>query len=138
MRKWKDVWLWHRCLGHGSFGYIKKIFTNVFDQINISNLYCDVSKLVNSHMFHFSLISNKISFPFMIIYFDAWDSFKVIILGGSMWFIMFIDNSTQKTCLCLMRSKSEFEGLFQKIEKWLRFNTISYGIDYAKISHSQN
>lgn len=28
--KRSDIWLWHQCLGHASFGYLKKLFPSLF------------------------------------------------------------------------------------------------------------
>nr|KYP38632.1 hypothetical protein KK1_040107 [Cajanus cajan] len=72
VRKGEDIWLWHKRIGHASFGYIDKLFSNVFDQIDTLTLYCDVCELEKSHItFFFPLISNKSSFLFMIIHYDV-------------------------------------------------------------------
>ena len=31
-----EIWLWHRRLGHGSFGYLKKLFPSLFAKSDIS------------------------------------------------------------------------------------------------------
>ena len=53
----------------------------------------------------------------MIIYSDVWGPSKVTTLGGSRWFVTFIDDCTRMTWLYLMKSKSEVNLLFQKFHK---------------------
>lgn len=42
---------------------------------------------------------------------------KVTTLGGSHWFVTFIDNCTRMTWVCLMKTKGEVSSLFQKFHK---------------------
>ena len=51
----------------------------------------------------------------MIIHSDVWGPSKVTTLGGSHWFVTFIDDCTRMTWICLMKSKSDVNLLFQKI-----------------------
>ena len=32
-----EIWLWHRRLGHASFGYIKKLFPSLFANFDVSS-----------------------------------------------------------------------------------------------------
>lgn len=50
----------------------------------------------------------------MVIHSDVCGPSKIPTLGGSRWFITFIDDCTIMTWLCLMKSKSEVNLLFQK------------------------
>ncbi|CAL8152106.1 unnamed protein product [Prunus armeniaca] len=31
------IWLWHKCLGDASFGYLKKLFPSLFSSLDVSN-----------------------------------------------------------------------------------------------------
>ncbi|CAL2255053.1 unnamed protein product [Prunus armeniaca] len=31
------IWLWHKCLGDASFGYLKKLFPSLFSSVDVSN-----------------------------------------------------------------------------------------------------
>ena len=53
----------------------------------------------------------------MIIHYDVWGPSKFATLDGSHWFITFIDDCTRMTLVCLMKSKSEVNLLFQKFHK---------------------
>ena len=85
-KKNSEIWLWHRRLGHASFGYLKKLFSSLFAK-------SDICELVKSHRASFPLILNKISSPFMVIHSNVWDPSKVSTLSGSRWFVTFIDQN---------------------------------------------
>ena len=67
-KKKSEIWLWHRRLGHSSFGYLKKLFPNLFATSDISGFRCDICKLAKNHRVSFPLILNKSPFPFMVIH----------------------------------------------------------------------
>jgi len=48
----------------------------------------------------------------MVIHSDVWGPSKIPTLGGSRWFVTFIDDCTRVTWLWLMKSKSEVNLLF--------------------------
>ncbi|KAK2996779.1 hypothetical protein RJ639_025625 [Escallonia herrerae] len=104
MRKSK-IWLWHRRLGHASFGYLKKLFPSLFTKCDVSSFQCEVCELAKSHRVSFPLALNKSPDPFMIIHSDVWGPSKVNSLGGSCWFVTFIDECTRLTWVQLMKSK---------------------------------
>lgn len=110
-----EIWLWHRHLGHASFGYLKKLFPSLFAKFDISSFRCEVCELAKSHHVSFPLTLNKSPIPFMIIHSDVWGPSKVTTLGGSRWFVTFIDDCTRMTWVSLMKSKGEVNLLFKKI-----------------------
>ncbi|RVW92416.1 Retrovirus-related Pol polyprotein from transposon RE1 [Vitis vinifera] len=115
-KKKSEIWLWHRRLGHASFGYLKKLFPSLFAKSDISGFRCDISELAKSHRASFPLILNKSLFPFMVIHSDVWGPSKVPTLSGLRWFVTFIDDCTRMTWLCLMKTKDEV-NLFQNFHK---------------------
>nr|CAN83332.1 hypothetical protein VITISV_025235 [Vitis vinifera] len=82
-KKKSEIWLWHRRLGHASFGYLKKLFPSLFSKSDISGFRCDICELAKSHRVSFPLILNKSPFPFMVIHSDVWGPSKVPSLSGS-------------------------------------------------------
>ncbi|RVW35673.1 Retrovirus-related Pol polyprotein from transposon TNT 1-94 [Vitis vinifera] len=117
-KKKSEIWLWHRRLGHASFGYLKKLFPSLFAKSDISGFRCDICELAKSHRASFPLILNK-SLSFMVIHSDVWGPSKVPTLSGSRWFVTFIDDCTRMTWLCLMKTKDEVNLLFQKFHKMI-------------------
>ena len=63
-----EIWLWHRRLGHASFGYMKKLFPSLFANFDVSSFKCDVCELAKSHRASFPLTLTKSPVPFMIIH----------------------------------------------------------------------
>ncbi|KAK2984954.1 hypothetical protein RJ640_013380 [Escallonia rubra] len=118
MRK-SEIWLWHRRLGHALFGYLKKLFPSLFTKYDVSSFQCEVCELAKSHRVSFPLALNKSPDPFMIIHSDVWGPSKVNSLGGSRWFVTFIDDCTRMTWVQLMKSKSEVNVLFQQFCKMI-------------------
>ena len=116
-KKESEIWLWHRCLGHASFGYMEKLFSSLFANFDVSSFKCDVCEPAKSHRASFPLTLTKSPVPFMIIHSDVWGPSKFVTLDGSCWFVTFIDDCTRMTWVCLMKSKSEVNLLFQKFHK---------------------
>ena len=112
-----EIWLWHRRLGHASFGYMKKLFPSLLANFDVTSFKCDVCELAKSHRASFPLTLSKSPVPFMIIHSDVWGPSKFATLDGSRWFVTFIDDCTRMTWVCLMKSKSEVNLLFQKFHK---------------------
>ena len=109
--------LWHRRLGHASFGYMKKLFPSLFANVDVSSFKCDVCELAKSHRASFPLSLNKSPVLFIIIHSDVWGPSKFATLDGLRWFVTFIDDCTRMTWVCLMKSKSEVNLLFKKYHK---------------------
>jgi len=115
-----EIWLWHKCLGHASFGYLKKLIPSLFTQCDISSFRCHVCELAKSHSVSFPLTLNKSKILFMLIHSDVWGPSKVLTLGRSRWFVTFIDDCTRMAWVCLMKSKSEVKLLFEKFHNMIQ------------------
>ena len=113
------IWLWHKRLGHASFGYLQKLFPQLFSQLNVSDFKCDICELAKSHRVPFPISMNKSHVPFMVIHSDVWGPANTSSLSGARWFVSFIDDQTRMTWICLMKSKSEVSSLFQRFHKMI-------------------
>jgi hypothetical protein len=109
-----EIWLWHKCLGHSSFGYLKKLMPKLFVQLLDTEFKCDVCELAKSHRVPFQNNMNKSPAPFTIVHSDVWGPTNTCSLNGKRWFISFIDNHTRMTWICLMKCKSEVSSLFKQ------------------------
>ncbi|KAM1895745.1 hypothetical protein ACFX13_044458 [Malus domestica] len=115
--KVSNIWMWHRRLGHASFGYLHKLFPSLFVKHDVSQFKCDVCAMAKSHRTSFPPNFNKSNVPFMIVHFDVWGPSKIATLGGAHWFVTFIDDCTRMTWVILLKSKSEVSSAFQKFHK---------------------
>src|SRR5262249_21172300 len=110
----ENVWLWHRRLGHLSFGYLKKLQPSLFLNLHISEFQCDICELAKNHRVpHFPSL-NKCSEPFMVIHSDIWGPAKVPSISKARYFVTFIDECTRMTWVSLLYKKSDAHIAFQE------------------------
>jgi len=67
----RQLWLWHRCLGHHSFGYLKILFPSLFTS-NTEPIKCETCIRANNHRVTFPLKNNRVNSAFSLIYYDLW------------------------------------------------------------------
>ncbi|CAL9009279.1 unnamed protein product [Prunus brigantina] len=111
------IWLWHRRLGHASFGYLKKLFPSWFSKLSDFNFKCDVCELAKSHRVSFPLSMNKSTVPFAIVHSDVWGPAPISTPSGARWFVTFIDDCTRMTWISLLKTKGEVCTTFQQFYK---------------------
>ncbi|CAL2253605.1 unnamed protein product [Prunus armeniaca] len=109
-----EVWLWHRHLGHASFGYLQKLFPSLFSKLDISSFKCDICELAKSHRVPFPLSSHKSLVPFSLVHSDVWGLTKITTPWGAQWFVTFIDDCTRMTWVSLLTTKGEVSSKFQQ------------------------
>ncbi|KAM1198463.1 hypothetical protein ACFX2H_009809 [Malus domestica] len=95
--KASKVWLWHRRLGHASFGYLRRLFPSLFLKNDVSSFKCGVCELAKSHHTSFPSSFTKTYVPFMIIHSDVWGPSRTATFGGAYWVVTFIDDCTRMT-----------------------------------------
>ncbi|GJX61869.1 retrovirus-related pol polyprotein from transposon TNT 1-94 [Tanacetum coccineum] len=108
-----NVWLWHRRLGHLSFGYLQKLNSSLFSNCSVSDFKCDVCELAKSHRTTYSPSFNKSSEPFSIIHSDVWGPARIPSFSGARYFVTFIDECTRMLWVSLITHKSEVFGVFK-------------------------
>ncbi|CAL2237532.1 unnamed protein product [Prunus armeniaca] len=69
--KQKQIWLWHRRLGHPSFSYMKHLILDLFSGFKDFDFTCDTCILAKSHHVPYSLSTNKCTTPFTLIHSDV-------------------------------------------------------------------
>ena len=111
--KEREIWLWHRRLGHPSFEYLRHLFPNLFLQSKDVNFNCKTCILAKSHRNSYHASLNKSSIPFALIHSDVWGPSPRTTVTGYRWFVIFVDDSTRMTWLYLMKTKEEVFPIFQ-------------------------
>lgn len=61
--KAEQIWLWHRRLGHPSFGYLQHLFPTLFSELCVSDFKCETCILAKSHRVPYPLRMNKSEVP---------------------------------------------------------------------------
>ena len=111
--KERQIWLWHRCLGHPSFSYMKYLFPGLFSKSPDSDFKCDTCILAKSHRVSYSTSLNKSDIPFALIHSDVWGPSPITTSSGIRWFVTFIDDYTHMTWLYLLKHKDDVFSVFQ-------------------------
>lgn len=110
----KQLWLWHHRMGHPSFGYMKHVLPQLFNDSNKnSTLHCDTCTLAKSHRVSFPLSSTKSSKPFDLIHSDVWGPSPITTSSGARWFVTFVDDCSRMTWVYLLKNKSEVYRVFR-------------------------
>jgi hypothetical protein len=118
--KTRQIWLWHRRLGHPSFEYLRHLFPDLFSDVETSELNCDTCILAKSHRATYSLSMNKSDIPFALIHSDVWGPSPVSIVSGVRWFVTFVDDCTRMTWLYLLKHKDEVFKVFQSFHAMIQ------------------
>ncbi|CAL2227071.1 unnamed protein product [Prunus armeniaca] len=118
--KQKQIWLWHRRLGHPSFSYMKYLIPDLFSGFKDSDFTCDTCILAKSHRVPYPLSTNKCTTPFTLIHSDVWGPSPVTSPSGVRWFVTFIDDCTRMTWLYLMKNKNKVFSGFQSFHKQMK------------------
>ncbi|KAM1703262.1 hypothetical protein ACFXTN_026308 [Malus domestica] len=112
--KTKTIWLWHRRLGHASFGYLKKLLPSLFSGISESDFRCNDCILAKSHRTSYHLSFNKRTVPFELVHSDVWGPSPIVTQQSLRWFVIFVDDCTRMTWLYTMKQKSDVGPIFQQ------------------------
>jgi GAG-pre-integrase domain/Integrase core domain len=114
------IWMWHKRLGHPSFGYLRKLYPSLFSGYEHETFSCVACIKAKSHRVHFSNSLNKRTNPFDLIHSDVWGPSPVSSSSGNRWFVLFIDNCTRMTWLYVLKTKDEVPYVFKTFFKMVR------------------
>jgi transposase InsO family protein len=111
--KREEIILWHRRLGHPSFGYLEKLSPHLFSGLTNRNFFCETYIKVKSHKASYQDSLNKSSAPFDLIHTDVWGPCPVISRSNYRWFVLFVDDHSRMTWLYLLKTKDEVHTIFK-------------------------
>ncbi|KAF5783821.1 putative RNA-directed DNA polymerase [Helianthus annuus] len=106
----REVWLWHRGLGHPSDGYLRLLFPNFFPLHQTLN--CETCILAKSHRQSFKPNNTRVKMSFSLTHSDVWGPAKI--RGGQniRYYVTFIDDCTRMTWTYFLKTKSEVVDQF--------------------------
>jgi len=67
----RQLWLWHRRLGHPSFGYLKILFPSLFIS-NTEPIKCETCTRAKNHRVTFPPNNNRVNYAFSLVHSDVW------------------------------------------------------------------
>ena len=101
----KQLWTWHRRLGHPSIGYLEKLFPALAGFK--SNFKCETCVLAKSYKYSYSSSMNRANFPFILIHSDVWGPAPETGMHGFSYYVSFIDDCTRMSWIYFLKHKSE-------------------------------
>jgi transposase InsO family protein len=116
----EKVWLWHKRLGHPSFGYMRKLSPTLFSDLDNENFVCETCIKAKSHRTTYHLSTNKCLHPFDLVHTDVWGPSPIVSKSGYRWFVLFTDDCTRMTWLYLLKTKDEVSNIFKSFYKMVR------------------
>jgi len=107
----RQVWLWHRRLGHPSFGYLKILFPSLFTS-NTELIKCETCIRTKNHRVTFPLNNNRVNSIFSLIHSDVWGPAPNSHNNQFKYFVLFVDNFSRMTWVYILKHKSEVPDKF--------------------------
>jgi GAG-pre-integrase domain/Integrase core domain len=101
------ILLWHKWLGHPSFGYMENLSPHLFSNWNKEELLCETCVNTKSHQTSYNDSLSRNIYSFDLIHTDVWGPSPILSKSGYKWFILFIDDHSRMTWLYLLKSKDE-------------------------------
>ena len=106
--------LWHMRLGHmGEHGMMKLHKRNLLKGIKTCNDFYKYCVFGKQNKVQFKTTTHKIEEVLDYVHTKVWGPVRVASLGGSMYFVSFIDDYSQKVWVYFMRHKSEMFATFK-------------------------
>lgn len=109
----RQIWLWHRRLGHPSFSYLRHLLPSLFSRLQNVDFKCDTCIKAKSQRVSYSVSLNKTNTPFALIHSDVWGPSPIPTSSGHRWFVIFVDDCTRMTWLYQLKTKDEVFPVFQ-------------------------
>jgi transposase InsO family protein len=125
------IWMWHKRLGHPSFGYLKRLYPSLFSDCEDKNFDCETCIRAKSHRVSFPSSLNKSTNPFDLVHSDVWGPSPVNSSVGNRWFVLFIDNCTRMTWLYVLKTKSEVSRVFKSFFNMVQ-NQFNQNINFLR------
>jgi len=92
----RHLWLWHRRLGHPSFGYLKILFPNLFTSNN-EPIKCETCIQVKNHRVTFPSNNNRVNSAFSLVHYDVWGPAPNSHNNQFQYFLLFVDDFSRMT-----------------------------------------
>ena len=130
----KKILLWYYRLGHPSFLYLERLFSQLFWNIPVSSLRCEQCIYAKNHRVTFKISLNKSLVPFVRVFTDVLSLFYTPSTSSHKYFVSFIDKCNRVSWVYLLKSKHDVLHVFPQFSKMVvtQFNA------QVKVFHSDN
>jgi len=114
----RQLWLWHRRLGHPSFGYLKNLFPSLFTS-NTEAIKCETCIRAKNHRVIFPPNNNRVNYAFSLVHSNVWGPAFNSHNNQFQYFVLFVDDFSCMTWVYFLKYKSEvldkFYAFYQMI-----------------------
>ena len=107
----RQLWSWHRRLGHPSFGYLKILFPSLFSN-NTKSIKCKTCIQEKNHRVTFPLNNNRVNSVFSLVHSDVWGPTPNFHNNQFQYFVLFVDNFSRMMWVYFLKHKSEVHNKF--------------------------
>ncbi|KAL5762227.1 hypothetical protein ACOSP7_018491 [Xanthoceras sorbifolium] len=105
--------LWHSRLGHISFSRLRSLISSGhLGSITDEHFDCISCPLAKQHALPFNNSDSTSHAPFDLIHSDIWGPSPTTTVGGSKYFVIFVDDYSRYTWLYLLHSRSELSKTY--------------------------
>ena len=105
--------IWHSRLGHVSLGRLRFLVSKgVLGPTLNEHLDCQSCQLAKQPALSFNKSTSVSSAPFDLIHSDIWGPSPTSTMGGSQYFVIFVDDFSQYTWLYLLKNRSQLQQTY--------------------------
>ena len=105
--------VWHSTLGHVSISRLHSLISNgVLGQVDVSQNNCQACQLAKFHALPLYNSDSIAKAPFDLIHSDIWGPSPNPTMGGSRYFVIFVDDFSRYTWIYLMKNRSELPQIY--------------------------
>ncbi|GKV28219.1 hypothetical protein SLEP1_g37301 [Rubroshorea leprosula] len=105
--------LWHSRLGHTSVGKLRPLISRgLLGSVPNESVLCVSYQSAKQPALSFSSSHSHSTAPFDLVHSDVWGPSPTPTMGGSRYFVLFIDDHTRFTWIYLMKSRSELSQIY--------------------------
>mgnify|MGYP000070031161 CR=1 FL=1 len=125
-----DIDLWHKRISHVNYQRLQELQSKqvVFGLLKIRGQkaqICDVCQFGKQHRLPFPTVRNRSLNKLDLIHLDVWGRAQNVSLGGSRYFIFFIDDYSRHMWIYLIEKKSEAYDCFRNLQSLVEHETLS-------------
>jgi len=115
--------LWHSHLVHASISRVSSLATTgQLGFIGSESFDCVACQLGKQSALPFNKSDYISSAPFDLVHFDVWGHAPIPTMGGSRYFVIFVDDFSRYTWLYLLQNRSELPKIYYEFQKMVHTN----------------
>jgi hypothetical protein len=113
--------LWHSRLGHVSFGRLQSLISSgKLGHVTSQNIDCMPCQLAKQPALAFNKSDSISTSPFDLVHSDIWGPSPNTTMGGSKYFVIFVDDYSRFTWIYLLKKRSELPQTYHDFAKMVQ------------------